>query len=99
MKRFSLDLTVHQLNPEILKIIQRDFSPEEQERVERELLSIELNHVMAESQWNLDNTLNAILFLAKGDLEKVIGLTKSAKIDFRDVIYWAWLERKEESEK
>lgn len=90
---------MHQLNPEVLKIIQRDFSPEEQERVEKELLSIELKHVMAESQWNLDNTLHSILFLAKGELEQIIELTKSAKVDFRDVIYWAWLERKGESEK
>tara|TARA_B110000046_G_scaffold185237_1_gene226137 strand:- start:601 stop:804 length:204 start_codon:yes stop_codon:yes gene_type:complete len=54
-----------------------------------ELNSIRLSHVMAESEHNLSNTRLAILKLANGKLKRVQELTKSAKIDFRDIIYWA----------
>lgn len=87
------------LNPDIQATIQCDFTPEDQAAVEQELLSIELKHVMAESQWNLDNTLSAILYLAKGDVNQVIELTAFAKIDFRDVFYWASMEKKKATTK
>ncbi|MBW1294770.1 hypothetical protein [Aquimarina litoralis] len=73
----------------ILDIIHRDFNVEETELVISELSSIGLHHVMAESEYNLKNTRLSVLKLAKGDLKEVIELTKSAKIDFRDVIMWA----------
>lgn len=44
---------------------------------------------MAESEHNLRNTRLAILKLAEGDLSRVEELTESAKVDFRDIIYWA----------
>ena len=73
----------------ILEIIHRDFKPEEVALVNNELSSITLDHVMAESEYNLKNTRLSILKLAKGDVNEVVELTKSAKIDFRDVIMWA----------
>ena len=48
---------------------------------------------MAESAYNLENTLLSILYLAKGDVNEVAELTERAKIDFRDVIYWATTQR------
>lgn len=76
----------------IVDRINKDFKVEEIELVIKELSSIGLNHVMAESEYNLKNTRAAILKLANGDLNEVIELTKSAKIDFRDVIMWATQE-------
>lgn len=77
------------MNKKILESINIDFNKEQTELVISELLSIKLNHVMANSEYNLNNTQFAILKLSKGDLNKVIEFTKSAKIDFRDVIMWA----------
>ncbi len=76
----------------ITDIVNRDFKLEERELVMNELASIDLNHVMARSLYNLKNTRLSILKLANGDLNNVIELTKSAKIDFRDVIMWATQE-------
>lgn len=53
------------------------------------LSSIGLEHVMSESEHNLENTKRAILQLAKGDVKEVIDLVEQAKIDFRNVILWA----------
>ncbi|MEW7279320.1 hypothetical protein ABW636_12065 [Aquimarina sp. 2201CG1-2-11] len=77
----------------IIDIIDRDFNLAEKELVINELLSIDLSHVMAASEYNLKNTRLAILKLAKGELSEVIELTKRAKIDFRDVIMWAMQEK------
>ena len=77
------------MNKNILDIISRDFHEEERKAVADELSSIGLNHVMAESEENLEATRLSILKLAKGDLNAVILLTKNAKADFRDVIMWA----------
>ncbi len=76
----------------VIDIINRDFKSEEVMLVINELSSITLNHVMAASEYNLKNTRISILKLAKGDVNEVIELTKSAKIDFRDVIMWATQE-------
>ena len=80
------------MNKEILEIINRDFKEEQRELVIRELSSIGLNHVMAESEYNLENTRLSILKLAKGNLNEVIELIEAAKIDFRNVIMWATYE-------
>lgn len=82
------------MDKEILDIIDKDFELDCRKSVTKELLSIELKHVMAESEYNLKNTRMSILYLAKGNLDEVVELTKQAKIDFRDVIMWATQEKK-----
>ena len=84
------------MDNEILDIILNDFAPEQRNSVVEELTSINLNHVMCESEFNLKNTRMSILYLAKGSLSSITELTKSAKIDFRDVIMWAAEEKKKE---
>lgn len=80
------------MNKELLEKISQEFHPGEIELVKNELSSIKLSHVMAESEYNLNNTRFSILKLAKGDLNEVIKFTEAAKIDFRDVIMWAMQE-------
>ena len=72
--------------------IQSDFSKLDYELVISKMESIALEHVMANSQKNLDNAWSAILQLSKGDLNELGNLVDAAKRDFRDVIYWAALE-------
>jgi hypothetical protein len=81
------------MNNQIQSKIAAEFIESDQAAALRELQSITLQHVMAESQFNLDNTWFAILKLAKGDLNELRSLVKAAKEDFRDVIYWATLEK------
>ena len=69
-----------------------DFDEEDHDLVKSELNSITLDHVMANSKTNLNNTRKAILQLSKGDLNTLGELVEAAKKDFRDVIYWASLE-------
>jgi hypothetical protein len=80
------------MNKEHLNIIKSEFLESDYELIVSEMESITLNHVMAESQTNLDNTWSSILQLSKGDISKLGDLVNVAKIDFRDVIYWARLE-------
>lgn len=84
------------MDKKIIELINNEFKPEFRESVTKELLSIEPKHVMAESEFNLYNTRMSILYLSKGNIKEVIELTKCAKIDFRDVIYWANLEKEKE---
>ncbi len=77
------------MTEKMLAIIRRDFNDEQSQLVKNELSSIDLTHVMAASETNLETTRLAILKLAKGDLSAVVKLTESAKADFRDVIMWA----------
>ena len=84
------------MDKKIIELINNEFEPEFREYVTKELLSIESKHVMAESEYNLNNTRMSILYLAKGNIKEVIELTKCAKIDFRDVIYWADLKKEKE---
>jgi len=81
------------MQKKIIDIISQDFLEGDRELVIESLSTINLTHVMAQSEGNLQNTLLSILYLAKGDVDEVIRLTKAAKKDFRDVIYWATLER------
>jgi len=82
-----------ELSQQIVDFIHANFTAAKQQAVKDELLSIELKHVMADSEYNLNNTRFSILSLAKGDSDKVIELTAHAKFDFRDVIYWATLDQ------
>ncbi len=83
---------IGQMDKIITDRVHQNFKTEDIELVIDELSSITLNHVMAASEYNLKNTRLSILKLAKGDVNEVIELTKSAKIDFRDVIMWAMQE-------
>jgi hypothetical protein len=80
------------LSKSLLNKIKMDFDEHDLELVVSELESVTLEHVMAGSQVNLDNTWVAILQLSKGNLSELGRLVDAAKLDFRDVIYWAALE-------
>ncbi|MDN3474296.1 hypothetical protein [Pseudoalteromonas sp. APC 3355] len=80
------------MREEIREELREYFSGEQEANALEELNSITLQHVMAESQMNLDNTWSAIIKLSKGDLQELTRLTECAKKDFRDVVYWASLE-------
>lgn len=73
----------------IIEIIEHDFDKQYREKVITHLASITLQDVMAESEQNLLNTRLAVLKLAKGSIDDLDYYIKSAKNDFRDVIYWA----------
>ena len=77
------------MDRELIEIIYSDFCVEDRDLVIRELSSITLQDVMAESEINLKNTRQAILKLSKGSIKKVSHYVDCAKKDFRDVIYWA----------
>lgn len=87
------------MNQNICNRIRAEFSAIDFTKALAELESITLKHVMAESQYNLDNTLNSILNLSKGDLKELKMLVEAAKVDFRDVIYWDSLEKKKNNKK
>lgn len=80
------------MNKEHIEKIKRDFDKSDYDLVVSEMESVTLDHVMAKSQTNLDNTWSAILQLSNGDLNAIGRLVDAAKTDFRDVIYWATLE-------
>ena len=80
------------MDQSIIDIINQEFSTQEAALVIDALSSINLNHVMAQSKSQLKYTKLSILKLAKGDLDEVIDLTEKAKIDFRDILYWASLQ-------
>lgn len=77
------------MEPKLIEIIGEDFQEVDKAEVTELLASIEARHVMDESEYNLLSVRFAILRLAKGDLEEVRRLTEAAKVDFRDLIYWA----------
>ena len=87
------------MNQEIKNEIYKTFKEEDHTRTIEILSSITLKYVMAESQTNLDNTWLSIIYLSKGSIGKLKELVTVAKIDFRDVIYWATLEKEEEEKK
>ncbi len=76
------------MEKEVQKIIKKQFKQTEVDRVIEILSSLELKEVW-DSAYNLKNCQLSILKLAKGSIDEVTELTKAAKIDFRDVIYWA----------
>lgn len=84
------------MNKELLNQIAAEFSESDYEKAISEMQTLTLKYVMANCQTNLDNTWKAIIELSNGDLEKLKELVEAAKIDFRDVIYWATLEKEKE---
>lgn len=87
------------MNDNIKQKISENFLPGDQDHVIAALTSITLKHVMAESQTNLDNTWLSIIQLSKGNPAEVDKLVTVAKNDFRNVIYWASLQRQDEKRK
>ncbi len=77
------------MEDKLIEIIKEEFKEIDRHEVEQLLSSIESKHVMEQSEYNLHSVRFAILRLAKGDLEEVQRLTEAAKVDFRDIIYWA----------
>ena len=77
------------LSEQHLTTIRTDFSEEGIPRVIAELERITTAETM-DSEHNRDNAIGAILSLSKGDL----GELKNLVTDFRDVIYWWYLENK-----
>ncbi len=75
------------MDKEIQNRILHEFPEPDQKAALEEMQSITLQHVMAESQTNLDTTWLAILYLSKGDLNELKKFVAAAKRDFRDVIY------------
>lgn len=80
------------MDTEISNIISQSFKEDDRNLAIKELSSITLSHVMAESESNLKNTYLSILRLSKGDINELKRLVECAKQDFRDVIYWASME-------
>ncbi len=83
-----------QMAHDIQMQISIDYDLTEKERVISMLSELTHKHVMAQSEWNLLSARRAILTLADGKIEKLPELVKAAQIDFRDVIYWVTLDRK-----
>ncbi len=77
------------LSKSIMAYIKETFKKDQHTLVKWELESIRLEHVMAESECNLENTRLAVLKLSKGSLEDLRTYVSFAKKDFRDVIMWA----------
>lgn len=86
------------LDQTIINTINQQFKPEEVSLILNELASLKITYAkqkntMAASKENLHNTHQAILKLAKGNINVVVELTQCAKVDFRDVIMWAMEKR------
>ena len=81
------------LSDQHLTTIRADFSEEDIPRVMAELQRITPAETM-DSEHNRNNAIGAILSLSKGDLGELKNLVTAAKTDFRDVIYWWYLENK-----
>jgi len=80
------------MNDKIMQRIQREYNGN-WSFVKEQLETITLQHVMAKSQINLDSTYNAILDLCKGNAQQIGQYVDVAKVDFRDVIYWASFDK------
>lgn len=82
------------LSQSILKAVNETFKKADKSSVIDQLESITLDHVMADSEYNLLNTRLAVVQLSNGDMNELIAMTKAAKTDFRDVISWAMCDNK-----
>ena len=77
------------MNDKVLVKLKQDFSKNDIDQAIEILNGLTLDHVMAASTTNLINAQLSILLLAKGDLDNLKDYTSKAKVDFRDVIFWA----------
>lgn len=87
------------MKQDINEQIVADYAPEERKSVISALSKLSLKHVMAESEWNLLKARKAILILAQGAFDKIPDLVGAAQQDFRDVMYWVWLQEQEKDRK
>ena len=81
------------LTEQNLTTVRTDFSEEDIPKVMAELERITTAETM-DSERNRDNAIGAILSLSEGDFGELKNLVTAAKTDFRDVIYWWYLENK-----
>ena len=74
------------MKEKIKELIRESFSEDDYELVLSELESVNLSHVMANSESQLDSVLKYILILSEGDLNRVERYVARAKIDCRDIL-------------
>ena len=84
------------MNKEIITKIKETFSEANHAKSIDLVKSITKNHVMAESDYNLNNTHLSVITLAKGNIKELAYYVNCAKKDFRDVIYWVSIDTKRE---
>ena len=84
------------MTQEIKSKIYETFKESDHKRAIDILGSVTLQHVMTNSQSNLNNAWLSIIYLSKGSLGELKKLVTLAKVDFRDVIYWTILEKEKE---
>ncbi len=77
-----------QAESEIVQRVRRDFAPDDQDVVVESLFSILLEHTTMSSEANLHAVRLAVAELADGDPVRVRELADSARLDFRNVLFW-----------
>jgi len=77
------------MNNEIKKLVRESFSEVDIELVFSELETLNLSHVMANSQSQLDSVLKGILKLSECDPNRICTYVAAAKTDCRDILYWS----------
>lgn len=78
----------------LLDIVYNEYHQLEHDQIKETFENLASEDEMTNSEANLSNTVHAILKLAKGNMVELRRLTECAKVDFRDVLYWASLENK-----
>lgn len=73
------------LSAKIMRRIQTDFNPNDQQKV-IELLA---TYGLQSHEREPERVRMAILYLAQGDIKQVQNYVRSAKWDYRDVLHWA----------
>ncbi len=69
-------------------LVRPEFTGDDLVSAENLLATLEPSMTM-NSQSNLDAVISAILKLSQGDIAELHRYVQAAKVDFRDVIYWA----------
>ena len=82
------------MHKDVLHKIKEGFSELNQTEAIELINTIKLSHVMAQSEYNLKNTLFAVIQLAEGNIKDLKYYIDCAKTDFRDVIYWVSIDNK-----
>lgn len=74
-----------QVNPSISHLVEQQFPPQDQSTV----LSLLSTYGAESYEREVARVQRAILTLAKGQLDQVAYLVGAAKVDYRDVLWWA----------
>ena len=77
--------------------VESDFPASQHARIYAELARLDTTHTW-DSEYNLNNAIGAILSLSHGDVSELVKLVDAARTDFRDVIYWWFLEQKKQED-